>query len=52
MIRVEQLAKELGCSTKTIYNYVNSGKIKAVKIGNKWQVSQEEIDYIKQNGLR
>lgn len=52
MIRVEQLAKELECSTKTIYNYVNSGKIKAVKIGNKWQVSQEEVDYIKQNGLR
>ena len=52
MIRVEQLAKELGCSTKTIYNYVNGGKIKAVKIGNKWQVSQEEVDYIKQNGLR
>lgn len=52
MLLIKDTAKELKCSTRTIQSYIYDNKIKAVKIGNKWQISQEEIDYIKKNGLR
>lgn len=52
MLLIKDVAKELKCSTRTVQTYIYNKKIKAVKIGNKWQVSQEEIDYIKENGLR
>ena len=33
----------LGVSHRTLLDYVGSGKIKAVKIGGKWKVSEENL---------
>lgn len=33
----------LGVSHRTLLDYVSSGKIKAVKIGGKWKVSEENL---------
>lgn len=52
MLLIKEAAQKLKCSTRTIQSYISSGKIKAVKIGNKWQISEEEIQYILRNGLR
>lgn len=49
---IEEVAKELKCTERTIYTYLNKGKIKGVKIGGRWQVTEEELNYIKVNGLR
>ena len=49
---IEEVAKELKCTERTVYTYLTQGKIKGVKIGNKWQVTEEEVNYIKLNGLR
>lgn len=49
---IEEVAKELKCTERTIYTYLTKGKIKGVKIGGRWQVTEEELNYIKVNGLR
>lgn len=33
----------LGVSHRTLLDYVKAGKIKAVKIGGKWKVSEENL---------
>ena len=33
----------LGVSHRTLLDYVKKGKIKAVKIGGKWKVSEENL---------
>ena len=33
----------LGVSHRTLLDYVKTGKIKAVKIGGKWKVSEENL---------
>jgi excisionase family DNA binding protein len=47
---VEDVAKELDVSVKTVRRYIYSGKIAANKIGGQWRINQEQIDaYI--NGI-
>lgn len=37
----------LGVTHRTLLDYVKSGKLKAVKIGNKWKVSEDNLrDFI------
>lgn len=47
MLDIKQVAKELSLSEKTIRNHINSGKIKAVRIGNVWRISEEEVKRLK-----
>lgn len=49
---LSEVAEILGCSYRTIQNYIKDKRILVVKIGNKVKVSQDEIIYIQQNGLR
>lgn len=40
----------LGVTRRTLLEYIKSGKLKAVKIGNKWKVSEENLkDFINGN---
>jgi excisionase family DNA binding protein len=41
---VDEVAKVLEVSVKTIRRYIYSGKIAANKIGGQWRISQEQID--------
>ena len=47
MITLQQAAKELNVCEKTIRNHIKSGKIKAVRIGNLYRISEEEIKRLK-----
>ena len=38
-----QVAKILGVTERTAWNYVKAQKIKAVKIGGKWKVSEDNL---------
>lgn len=40
---VEQVAEQLGVSVRTIREYVRDGKIKAVKVGNKYIISEDNF---------
>jgi len=33
----------LGVTHRTLLGYIKSGKLKAVKIGNKWKVSEDNL---------
>ena len=41
---IRAVAKELGCSTSTIQQWINSGKIKYHKIGNRYLFTPKDID--------
>jgi excisionase family DNA binding protein len=49
---LDDIAKELFVTKRTIYNYIRDKKIKCTKIGKLWVVSESELNYIKENGLR
>ena len=40
---VEELAKELAVTTRTIRNYLKDGKLKGTKIGGQWRFSVEDL---------
>lgn len=40
---VQDLVKKAGVSKRTVYRWINSGKIKAEKVDNKWEID-EDID--------
>lgn len=40
---VQDLVKTAGVSKRTVYRWINSGKIKAEKVDNKWEID-EDID--------
>ena len=38
-----EIAPILGVTHRTLLNYIGSGKLKAVKIGGKWKVSEDNF---------
>lgn len=44
MYGVKETAAILGCSTRTIMNYIKDGKIKAIKVGGKWKISKPNLE--------
>ena len=51
MLTVEQLAEALNVHKITIFRYLKSGRIRGVKIGNVWRISEEEVNRIKRVGV-
>lgn len=49
---VDKIARELKVAKRTAFNYLWEGKIKGEKVDNRWVVTDEEIEYVKKNGLR
>lgn len=52
MLETKAVAKELGVCPKTVWVWIKQGKIKAIRLGKNYKVSEEELAYIKENGLR
>ena len=52
MYVISEVAKEQRVTYRSMQRYIADKKINAVKIGNKWMISQRELNYIKKNGLR
>lgn len=47
MLDIKQVAEQLSLCEKTIRNLIKSGKIKAVRIGNSWRITEEEVERLK-----
>ena len=41
---ISEVATNLRVSPRTIYTYIQIGKLKGVKIANKWRFSKKHID--------
>jgi putative molybdopterin biosynthesis protein len=52
MLTLEEVANELRVSVQTVRRLINSGQLKAVRVGRQLRVSREALDdYIRQAGL-
>lgn len=40
---LNDVADILKVTRRTLYNYINTGKLKAVKVGKSWYVSEENL---------
>ena len=50
-LSVEEIAKYLGVSKDTIYNWINGKKMPSHKIGRFWKFKREEVDaWVKSGG--
>ena len=46
---INEVATSLRVSPRTIYTYISIGKLKGVKIANKWRFSKKQMDdFLKQ----
>jgi excisionase family DNA binding protein len=50
MLTIEDVARELHISIMSVRRYIESGQIKAVKIGKVWRISQDELNRIMECG--
>lgn len=41
---LEELSEMFGITRRTIYSWIKDGKLKAVKFGKYWKVSQENLE--------
>jgi len=51
MLTIEQVAEYLKLDKMTIYRAVKEGKVKGVKFGAVWRISEEELERIKREGF-
>ena len=52
MYVIREVAEELRIAYRSVQRYIANKRINAVMIGNKWMISEKELNYIKKNGLR
>lgn len=50
-MKIPRAAIALNRSTKTIRTWIKSGILHATKLGRDWEISEEEVDRIKRDGL-
>ncbi len=48
--KLEEVEQILQLTRRTLYNYIKSGKLKAVKVGRDWRVSAKAIQELSENG--
>lgn len=41
---IKETAELLKVTTRSIYSYIKSGKLHAVKIGTQWRITQKDIE--------
>lgn len=52
MVSLKEAAQEIRVCYNTMLKYVNTGAIKAVKIGRTYRISEEEIERVKREGVQ
>jgi excisionase family DNA binding protein len=50
-LRVREVARRFDVTEETIRDWINSGKLSAIKLGRSWRVSSEDVERISQEGL-
>ena len=52
MLSIKETAEYLNVSTKTIYNLIERGDLKASKVANVWRIHPEDIEeYLNKGGV-
>ena len=51
MYSTKEVAEKLSISQATIFRALKQGRIKGIKIGNIWRVSEEELERLKKEGF-
>ena len=41
---LEEIAEILHVTRRTLYTYIKEGKLRAVKVGKSWRVTQKNLD--------
>lgn len=49
---IEEIAGILKVTRRTLYNYIKSGVLKAVKIGKYWRIKHTDLAYFIEKGTR
>ena len=49
---LKEVENFLKVSRRTVYRYIKSGKLKAVKVNGQWRVPREELERIAREGLK
>jgi excisionase family DNA binding protein len=50
-LRVREVARRFDVTEETIRDWINSGRLSAIKLGRSWRVSSEDVERILQEGL-
>jgi len=50
-MKIPKAALLLNRSTKTVRTWIKSGILRATKLGRDWEVSEEEVERVKREGL-
>ena len=50
MTTIEEVSKILKISYRSAWLMVVAGTIKAVRVGNQWRISEDEVERIKKEG--
>lgn len=46
-----EVADILHITTRTLYSYIKAGKLKAVKVGRSWRVTEEALNGLLASGV-
>lgn len=49
---IKETAQQLNVHWKTVYRWILNKNIKAIQIGRIYKISESEIVYVRDNGLR
>ena len=49
---VEEVMEIMHLTKRTVYNYLRDGKLKAVKVGKYWRISQENLEEFIKTGTK
>ena len=44
LLTTQEVADHLGLTQRTIYTYIQSGSLRAVKIGREWRIKESELE--------
>lgn len=47
---IDEIAEILKVTQRTVYNYIKSGSLKAIKIGKYWRVRHEDLAQFLETG--
>lgn len=51
LYKLSDVMAALNITRVTLYNYIKAGKVKAVKLGGQWRVTQAEYNRLLENGI-
>ena len=44
MYKIKEVARILDISERTVYKFMNEGKIRAIRVGGQWRIPKSEVE--------